>query len=90
VNNNNFGYPATVPEGRDKIMNYDSSGVLNGIEWSIKYLGGRDFLLNVGDRNEAYTCTYPMIFGIDVGDVDGINRKLDEMQEEVEKEALEG
>jgi hypothetical protein len=65
---------------------YDSNGVQNGIEWSIKYLGDRDFQLTVGDRIEKYTCQYPTIFGIDVSDVNDINRKLDEMQEKVEKE----
>lgn len=65
-------------------MNYNQSGILNGIEWSIVYLGDRDFQLTVGDLTEKYTTTYPMIFGIDIADVNAINHRLDEMQEIVE------
>lgn len=64
---------------------YDQDGEVNGIKWSIKYLGGRDFQLTVGSLTEKYTTGFPMIFGMDVYDVSEINRRLDEMQEVVEK-----
>jgi len=67
-------------------MNYDSNGVLNGVEWSVKYLGDRDFQLEVGHLTEKYTCNYPMLFGIDAQDVNDLNKRMDEMQEEAEKE----
>lgn len=66
-------------------LQYNASGTINGIDWSVKYLGDRDFLLKVGDLTEEYTTMYPMIFGIDVFDKEAINRRLDEMQEVVEK-----
>lgn len=65
-------------------MNYDQNGVINGIEWSIEYIGDRDFQLTVGNLTEKYTTMYPMVFGIDIADVNAINTRLDEMQEVIE------
>lgn len=61
-------------------MNYDQSGVINGVKWSTEYLGDRDFQLTVGDLTEKYTTAYPMMFGMDVADISAINIRLDEMQ----------
>ncbi|MFQ3543537.1 hypothetical protein Q7A53_05580 [Halobacillus rhizosphaerae] len=62
----------------------DQYGELNGIKWSVKYLGDRDFQLTVGTLTEKYTCQYPMVFGMDIADVNNLNARLDAMQEEVE------
>lgn len=63
----------------------DQHGELNGINWSVKYLGDRDFQLTVGTLSEKFTCQYPTLFGMDIADVNSLNKRLDEMQEEVEK-----
>jgi hypothetical protein len=61
-------------------MDYNQSGVFEGVAWSVTYLGGREFRLQAGEQIENYTCSHPMIFGIDVSDKSEINKRLDEMQ----------
>lgn len=63
---------------------YNQNGEINGVKWSVKQLDERDFQLTVGDLVEVYTCQYPTIFGMDVYDLDMINRMMDEMQEKIE------
>lgn len=59
---------------------FNQSGEYKGVSWNVIYKGGRIFELTIGDKIENYTCNYEPIFGLDISDQEGINRKLDEMQ----------
>lgn len=63
---------------------YSQKGEINGIKWSSKYLGGRNFELTVGDLKRHYECAYEPIFGVDASDYASMNEMMDQMQVEIE------
>lgn len=60
---------------------YTQHGEVEGIKWLSEYLGGRKFMLYVGDQSRPYTCEHEPIFGVDVSDYASMNEIMDKMQE---------
>lgn len=68
---------------------YSQNGEIDGVKWYAKYLGGKDFLLMVGNLSEKYSCDYEPKFGVDVMDYENMNKKMDRLHSRVNSEEIE-
>lgn len=60
---------------------YTQHGELDGVKWLSEYLGGRTFMLYVGELSQPYTCEHEPIFGVDGSDYAAMNEIMDNLHD---------
>lgn len=62
-----------------------NSGEENGIKWDIDWNNGWQITVKKEDKTISKTISgHPPICGVDVGDIDAVNRALDELINELQ------